>query len=355
MKEIFESNASLCLCGSKKPYDECCKEKINPNQSEGMHKKFMHELDEKRRHFKHLCLHPKQDECSNVKTHAHTISQQAVLSLIAENSEVLMPIVYGITNKFEMKPMGIEAKATKFYCFCQTHDAMFYPIDQRAVRLDEYAFFLFAYRTFASTYYKVIRELDCYETLRQKYDVTCNPLAVFFYLQTQNSLPALNWYKDKFDRAIQTKKYDCLENATVTLGYRVYFAAATCFCPMFDVLGNQIFHAEYDLPMIYITIIPDEAQTRIIFSWFKEDNSVYGFLSEQLRIVPTRLILKYLNNLLPLNCENMTVSPLLWSKWNTVAKEDFLRVGHNHLKNKIAKNISKTYFEERAYNLFSKL
>ena len=68
----------------------------------------MHELDEKRRYYKHLCLHPKQNECCDVKTHAHTISQQAVLSLIAENGEALMPVVYGITNEFEMKPMGIE-------------------------------------------------------------------------------------------------------------------------------------------------------------------------------------------------------------------------------------------------------
>ncbi len=352
MKEKFESKSDHCLCGSGKPYDECCKGKINPNKSEGIHKKFMHELDEKRRHYEHLCLHPKQDECCDVKTHAHTISQQAVLSLIAENSEVLMPVVYGITNEFEMKPMGIEAKATKFYCFCQTHDAMFYPIDQRAVTLDEHTFFLYAYRTFAATYYKVIRELDCYEALRQKYDLTCNPLVVLFYFQTQNSLHALNWYKDKFDKAILTERYNCLEGVTVTLGYRAYFAAATCFCPIFDVFGNPIFHGEFDLPMIYISIIPDENQTRIIFSWFKEDHPIYGFFGKQLKIAPTRLTLKYLNNLIPLNCENMTVSPLLWNKWDAATKEDFLKVAHDHLKNKNAKNVSKTYFEERAYNLF---
>lgn len=352
MREKFENPVDRCLCGSGKPYEECCKEKINPNQSEGLYKQFMHELDERRRHYKRLCLHPKQNECCNVKTDAHTISQQAVLSLIAEHSEVLMPVVYGITNEFEMKPMGIEGKATKFYCFCQTHDAMFYPIDQRSVTLNEFTFFLYAYRIFASTYYKVIRELDCYEALHQKYDLTDNPLAILFYLQAQNSLPALNWYKNKFDNAILTEKYDCLESTTITLGYRVYFAAATCFCPMFDIFGNQIKHGEFDLPMVYISIIPDESQTHIIFSWFKEDHLIYNFFSEQLKIAPTRLTLKYLNNLMPLNCENMTISPLLWNKWNTVAKENFLEVAHDHLEHENIKNISKTYFKERAYNLF---
>ncbi len=344
-----------CLCGSELPYNECCKHKINPNQNEAIHRQFMDELDKKRKRYRHICLHPQKDKCCNVKTHAHTISQEAVLSLIAENSEVLMPVVHGVTNEFKMERMGIEAKATKFYCFCQTHDSMFYPIDQRAVTLNEYTLFLYAYRTFASTYYKVIRELDCYEALRQKYDVTSNPLAVLFYLQTRNSLPALNWYNEKFEKAILNDKYDCLESATLSLGYRTYFAAATCFCPMFDVFGNPISHAEFDLPMVYISIIPDENQTHIIFSWFKEDHPIYGFFGEQLKISPTRLTLKYLNNLVPLNCENMTISPLLWNKWDADTKEDFLEVAHDHLKNENAKNVSKTYFEERAYNLFLQL
>lgn len=355
MKEKCEKSTDRCLCGSGLPYNECCKKKINPNQSESMHRMFMDELDKKRRHYKHICLHPQKDKCCNVKTHAHTISQKAVLSLIAENSEVLMPVVHGVTNEFKMERMGIVAKATKFYCFCQTHDRMFYPIDQRAVILNKYTFFLYAYRTFASTYYKVIRELDCYESLRQKYDVTYNPLAILFYMQTKNCLPALDWYKNKFGQAIFTDNYDCLVSATLTLGYRAYFAAATCFCPMFDVFGNPIIHGEFDLPMLYISIIPDENQTHIIFSWFKEDHLIYGFFDEQLKIAPTRLTLKYLNNLLPLNCENMTISPFLWNKWSTAAKEDFLNVTHNHLENEIQKNISKTYFEEREYNLYMKL
>lgn len=188
---------------------------------------------------------------------------------------------------------------------------MFYPIDQRAVMLNEYTFFLYAYRIFASTYYKVKCELDCYEALHQKYDMTYNPSVILFYMKTRNCLPALNWYKNKFDKAILTEKFNCLESTTLTLRYKTYFAAATCFCPMFDVFGNPIIHDEFDLPIIYISIIPDENRTHIIFSWFKEDHSIYSFFGEQFKIAPTRLTLKYLNNLIPLNCENMTVSPAL--------------------------------------------
>ena len=73
MKEKCEESADLCLCGSGLPYNECCKKKINPNQSESVHKMFMDELDKKRRHYKHICLHPQKDMCDN-KINAHTIS-----------------------------------------------------------------------------------------------------------------------------------------------------------------------------------------------------------------------------------------------------------------------------------------
>lgn len=352
MKEIFEENTDRCLCGSGEKYADCCKGKINPNENESIHKGFMAELDTRRRKYRKICLHPKCDECSEIKTHAHSISQKAVLDLIAEHGNVFMPVVYGITNEFQMKPMGIESQATKFYCFCSKHDGMFCDIDKRNVDINEYSFFLYAYRSFAATYYKVIRELDCFSKLSQKYDYNFSPYAVLMNVQMQNSIPALEWSKKKFDDSILTNKYDCLESIYLTLDYRVYFAVSTCFNLMYDLFGNGINHAEYDLPMVYISVIPQEQQTQIIFSWFKEDDSLYGFFKEQLEIVPTRYVLKYLNNLLPLNCENMTVGPTLWQHWGADAQNEFLKLGSGHLINENVKNNSYSYFEKRAFNLF---
>lgn len=121
---------------------------------------------------------------------------------------------------------------------------------------------------------------------------------------------------------------------------------------MFDILGNRIDHDEYDLSMVYISIVPKEQQTQIIFSWFKEDNSLYGFFKEQLKIVPIKYILKYLNNLLPLNCENMTMGPVLWKHWSTDAQNEFLELGSGHLKNDNIKSYSYSYFQTRLFNLF---
>ncbi|WP_026478222.1 hypothetical protein [Alkaliphilus transvaalensis] len=352
MKEIFEKITDRCLCGSREKYANCCKGKINPNGNESIHKEFMAELDTRRRNYRKICLHPKGDECSEIKSHAHSISQKAVLDLIAEHGNVLMPVVYGITNEFQMKPMGIESKATKLYCFCSKHDGIFCDIDKRSVHINEYSFFLYAYRSFAATYYKVIRELDCFAKLNQKYDCNFNPYAILMNVQIQNSMPALEWNKKKFDDSILTNKYDCLENICLTLHYKVYFAVSTCFNLMFDIFGNRINHSEYDLRMVYISVIPQEQQTLIIFSWFKEDDALYGFLKEQLEIVPTRYVLKYLNNLIPLNCENMTVGPVLWNNWSADAQNEFLELGSGHLINENVKNNSYSYFEKRAFNLF---
>ena len=100
----------------------------------------MQEFDKLHNTYKKMCLHPNKSECSRVKTHAHTISQKAVLELIAENGIVLMPIVFGIRNGFRMEPRGIEAKATKFYCFCSNHDKMFAPIDYTIIAMTANSF-----------------------------------------------------------------------------------------------------------------------------------------------------------------------------------------------------------------------
>ena len=92
-------------------------------------------------------------------------------------------------------------------------------------------------------------------------------------------------------------------------------------CLEFDLFGNSITYHKDDLPLIFASIVPQERQTKIVFTWFKEDDAVYGFLKEQFQTAPRRFILKYLNNLLPLDCENMTLSPLLWEQWGKNLEE----------------------------------
>lgn len=355
MREKFNYTTELCLCGSGKLYVDCCQKKMELPVEKNAFKAYMYEFDKLHNKYKKVCLHPKTDECSTVKTHAHTISQKAVLELIAEDGKVLMPIVFGIENEFRMEPVGIEAKATKFYCFCSKHDGMFAPIDRKDVEHTKYNLFLYAYRIFASTYYKIERELACYYKLSEKYDMTKNPRALLLYKQMEYNMLSLNVVKAKFDNAILKEAYGVLDTIKIKLKYKIYFAAATCFCPMIDLFGNTLSINNLQLPLVYISVIPGENESNIIFSWLKSDAMSYCLLKKQLQIVPTRLVLKYVNNLLLLNCENMTISPKLWKAWTDEAKTEFINIGYQHLRDDGIKVLSKEYFMERKYNLFLRL
>lgn len=352
MREIIIKTNDICLCGSGLRYEECCKGKIIPNRTAGTRKQFLQDVVNRRNNYPRKCLHPKKDECSIGKTNSHTISKKAVLYLLAEDGKVLMPVFNGLRNELIMEPMGVTSKASTFYCFCSTHDSMFNSIDKRNVELNDKSFFLYAYRIFASTYYKTMRENDCFDYLSQIYDLTYHPILINFFEQIKRNLPALVEHKKIFDNAIINNEFNCLESTTIILQKRLYFAAATCFCPMFDLFGNPILYDQPNLPMIYFSVIPNESQTLIVFSWLKQDHILFKSFHDQLDISPMNIILKYLNNLLPLNCENLTISPILWEKWDSVARNDFLSVSCENLIEGNKRNVSQTYFKKRKYNLF---
>lgn len=329
--------------------------KVNPYKDISEYKKCMREFIEYRNRFKKICVHPSNEDCSNQKIHAHTISQKSVLELIAKDGVVLMPVFYAIEGKFKLQPLGIESKATKLYCFCKKHDEIFYPVDAKDAELSLKNLFLYAYRSFSGTYYKVLREIYAYDKLLKQYDFSENPIVEKRYIQIKNNIPILDICKNKFDNAVTFEQYDCMENISITLDYKAYVAAATCFCPYFDIFGNLIKHNSKELSLIYISILPHEDQTNIIFSWFKNDTQIYKNFKVQIETAPTRLILKYLNNLIPLNCENMVISPILWEKWGEKVRDEFLKFGYGGLKGIIEKDESKVYFSERKFNLFLRI
>lgn len=343
---------SPCLCCSGKLYKDCCKPK-KKIRTETEYKMFMREFDDKHKNYK-KCMHPQRSECTNI-IHAHTISQKAVLEEIADNKQVLMPIEFGISKQFVLKSLGIESKASKFYCFCKKHDELFYPIDKKNVDFSTDNCFLYAYRAFASTYYKIERELYCYKELKEKYDLTYNPVAILTFLGMERNVIQLDRIRKIFDDAIINNAYDVLENTLIELDYKVFFAATTCFCPMVDLYGGELPWDDESIPLVYISIIPDESHTKIIISWLKEDTMKYKNFKEQLNNVPINFVLKYINNLLPLNCENIVLSPKLWNKWSNEAQEQYKMLSSEHFIDTTLKYDSENYYADRLYDLFDKV
>lgn len=340
----------LCLCGSGKPYESCCKLKPNPYKTENSKKRFVAEFIKLRNNYKKMCLYP---SCADVGICAHTISQEAVLSLIAKDNHVLMPIVE-VSKPVDLILRGIEKQASTFYCFCYKHDGIFSPIDVVNPVLSDKVKFLYAYRIFASTYYKVQREIHCSEKLISKYDITSNLHSMNKLYEMKQCLPSLNRCKTTFDTAITTNDYNAIESVVATLDYKVYFSAAACFCPAFDLYGSKIIYKDNSLPMLYVSIVPDTTKTNLIFSWLKIDNEVYIKFAKQISIAPKRFIIKYLNNLMPLYCENIAIGPMLWEKWDLTAKDDFKFIINWGITRENAIQ-SEQLFDVHKYNLFLKI
>ncbi|MDU6975890.1 MAG: SEC-C domain-containing protein [Clostridiales bacterium] len=343
----------LCLCGSGKKYEDCCDRKLLPTQNKKIAKQHMGELISIRRSFKKVCMHPCKEECSEQKTGAHTISRASILTLISKDNSVYMPVVNGFTGQLELKSLGIKQQASVFHCFCATHDNnLFKDIDKVNVKFSEKVYFLYAYRIFASTYYKLLREDYCYERLKRRYDYTQIPEVILFYLGNKRTLSILEQTKVQLERGIVNEQYNELETVTMELGYRVNFAVSSCFILKVDLLGNKLYWKDNERPLVYITVVPSSKKTKIIFSWLKSHRNIYGFFKEQIMTVPLKFILKYLNNLLPMNCENMAISPFLWDEWTTNAKDEFKSVVNDALGIINNKAICPIYFKNRNYDLF---
>lgn len=346
MKE--EIDYSTCLCGSGLPYKDCCQGKLDPT-NEKLHKALMQEFNKKRGSYKKICLHPLKSDCYQQKIGAHTISRKSVLTLISRNNKVLMPVLRGINNELKMEALGIKSDATKLNCFCKLHDEMFHPIDMLNVELSEKNIFLYAYRAFAGTYYKTMREVSIHEDLSQKYDFTLMPQTIFLQESMKRWIVELDDCRKIFDDAIIHQNYSVLDSLCYTLPYSVSFAVSSCFPVVFDVYGSPIPHKDDLMQMVYISVIPDKEESKIIFSWLKRDSSIYATFKRQLDIVPKHFFAKYLNNLLPLSCENMVVSPDLWDSWSTDTQNEFIYKAHYgwYLRRTPA-----SYFTETEYDLF---
>jgi hypothetical protein len=122
------------------------------------------------------CVHPDAGTgtCSGGPTDAHTIQKEGGLRAIAENGHVISSKkgAFAIArNDGEIIPQrdGISTAST-FPGFCNTHDAMFSPAEQKIVPLSREVAFLLSYRAIA--YEKFLKEsaLRSNERTRQEAD-----------------------------------------------------------------------------------------------------------------------------------------------------------------------------------------
>lgn len=217
-----------------------------------------------------FCWHPEASN-SNCKldssgkiivSAAHSIQNNGVLSTVVDNFEV-------ITYRF--KPGGLKGKVFKkkiasiFWGFCNKHNAIFAPIENKIYSKTEEQNFLFAYRSFVVASHKKM-EVSTFMNFGE---------------QSDNDIKE---NKIIFDNAILNKDYSIIESEVFELPYFYPIACSSSFYLDFDFEGNPIEHSDSRMENIFITLLPakDENKTYFILSYFKVDKHLYGNFGNQM-------------------------------------------------------------------------
>jgi len=79
---------------------------------------------------------------------------------------------------------------------------------------------------------------------------------------------------------------------------------------------------------------------------------LYTEFKQQLSIIPESFFLKFLNNLLPMSCENIAMGPRLWDNWSKEAQDEFKQKAQYGWP---SRSIPASYFRETEYDLFENL
>jgi hypothetical protein len=165
-------------------------------------------------------------------------------------------------GQFKTKKFGKNA-ASIFWGFCNTHDAIFRPIETVQYTKTDEQNFLFAYRGFVVAMHK-------------KLEVS---IIVNYGEQSDNDMQK---NKKLFDQAILTSDYSCIETAVIELPAFYPVASSTCFYLDFDFEANPIPHSDERMEYIFVTLLPSTNKTYFLLSYFKQDAHLYGNLGSQL-------------------------------------------------------------------------
>ena len=141
------------------------------------------------------------------------------------------------------------------------------------------------------------------------------------------------------------------------LSYEVNFAVSSAFEIKYDLMENEITHYPQDgkLSLLYLTIFPDRNKSYYLISYFKENEENYSGLIKQIELIPRPLLLKYLNNLIILNAENLVISPRLINHWSEKQKKDFEDTIQTAIEDAIKNQKKENYFTLRTFNIFENL
>lgn len=244
-----------------------------------------------------FCWHPEaslstctKDNYGNVKiSSAHSIQRRKILRSIAENDSVKQFRI----NRYDQNLNQPIRFASTFYGFCNNHDRIFDPIEKKDYSADEEQNFLFAYRASVhSSHIKLV--------FNEYYD---------FGNQAINDI---NNTKRIFNDSILINDYSRIKTDVIELDFEYPIAVSTKSDLEFDFKGNEIKHSNTRMENFFLTVLPQNGKTFVLFSYFKDDTSLYGDIINQIR--NRRKIESDLSVLIAGHCENVFFKPTYYLK-----------------------------------------
>lgn len=175
-----------------------------------------------------FCWHPEAsfnnctlDETGNVKiSSAHSIQKGKFLERLSEKNDV---------RQFRFSKFGRDKSipikfASTFWGFCNNHDKIFNPIENKECSFTDEQNFLFAYRAFVSSSHTKLKFIDYYD------------------FGEQSQVDIIN-NKKIFDKAIFEKDYSVIQTDIIVLDYEYPLAVSSAS----DLDYEDIFKFDYSL------------------------------------------------------------------------------------------------------------
>lgn len=332
----------LCPCGSEVKFKFCCYQKARVDRDNSDLKDDMNlnralgEFKEKWAKARESYCIAESDDCDKQIVKAHSIQENGVLNKIAEeghlstfSEEVDEEVFGGI--KPRIIDIGIR-NASIFKGFCSYHDRELFKSIERGSEFkgDDVQCLELALRACAYELYQKKSKIGVHQlTIQSHPRITLVPSFVIDYKDT---VIDCKQNQEDFEELLKIKRdenFDNLVTRIYTVEKMLNFSVTSAFTVHKDINGDILndIYVNGDgiyLPMLFVTVLPNENESFVILSCLSKDYPKYKILFEQLDNTTPKNRNKYFNYLIINHTMNVYFRPSYIKGLSKTEKESLL-------------------------------
>lgn len=279
--------------------------------------------------------------CPNKPINAHSITNNRLLKGISDDGDVMYMSTEHLQSggRPDFVPTG-RRKATAFPGFCDEHDKIFHPIDNKDYSTgDQVQEFLFALRASAKEYSTRQAVNNHLDGLIAESEAALSEGETGQFLLDADGLKKMETFRKGFvtgtrdlniERAIFNanlvrENYWKVKTVTLEIEGEYPVVAASTFKLEKGLKGeliNDIPNLRARAKPLYFTLFPQNAKTYCLLSWQHRDDRYYGHLGE-LAYADERKKKVVASNLLCGYIENFAANPTYWDGLPRPTKQKF--------------------------------